>query len=89
MGDEEENLVPMFEALLTSLEEQLSPEQIWELDVHLRYDEVEEAFEGLCSMLRAHGSPLPRQARPLFRFLGVRLEIEEARWRDLAEANTQ
>jgi hypothetical protein len=86
MTDEIEHLATDFAALLSLLEEVLSPSQVWELEVFLDYDEHDLAFHILCSMLRSIDADIPQPGRELLAQVAQHLGVNEAHWRDLGRA---
>ncbi len=83
MTDEAEHLATDFAALLSLLEEILSPSQVWELQVHLEYDEHQVAFAMLCSMLRSIDAAIPEPGFELLGQVATQLGVSKAHWRDL------
>jgi hypothetical protein len=86
MIDEYENLATDFAALVSNLEDVLSPSQVWELQIHIDYDEHELAFQMLCEMLRHADVTIPDPASELFVELASRLGVDDALWSDLRGA---
>jgi len=83
MTDEAEHLATDFAALLSLLEEMLSQSQVWEIQVHLDYDEHEVAFAMLCSMLRSLDGAIPAPGFELLVRVANHLGVSETCWRDL------
>ena len=83
MTDDAEEVATYFAALLSLLEDVLSPSQVWELEVLLNYDERELAFDLLCSMVRSMDAVIPQPGLELLAQVGQHLGVSEARWRDL------
>ena len=68
--------------LLTLLEDVLSPNQLWELELHFEHEEYEFGFELLRELL--HGvdqATLPTSASELFASLARELGVDDALWR--------
>jgi len=81
--DAEDNLSTDFAALLSKLEHVLSDSQIWELQIHVEYDEHELAFEMLCDVLRRAVVTVPEAADEIFHHLAIHFGTDEALWRAL------
>ncbi|HKY34648.1 MAG TPA: hypothetical protein VJN18_01805 [Polyangiaceae bacterium] len=89
MTDQAEHLATDFAALLSLLDDILSPSQVWEIQVFLDYDEHEFAFSMLCSMLRTKGAPISEPGLELLGQVAKHLGVNEARWRGIGRARRQ
>ena len=86
MIDDPDEVATNFAALLSLLEDVLSPSQVWELDVFLDYDEHDLAFSILCSMLRNVDAEISEEGLELLAQVAQELGVDEVHWRDVGRA---
>jgi hypothetical protein len=80
----EEDLMTLFQALVSCLEQRLSADQTWELETYAQDDDLDVAFELLCATLRELAQPLPTEARLLLKQVACGLGVDKVHWQDLA-----